>query len=141
MQRGNQYLWRRVPSTESCTVSTESEPPTSVTGVSVGRVETEREGEGLIFELSWSPPVTTNGELTEYEVNVVTDATGEGLLLHHSTYPVSAHHQLLLTLILLHCLLCSGKSALYSSQYHSSIQYLLSLPLCFGETVTILKVL
>ena len=141
MERGNQYLWRRVPSTESCTVSTESEPPTPVTGVSVGRVETEREGEGLIFELSWSPPVTTNGELTEYEVNVVTDATGEGLLLHHSTYPVSAHHQLLLTLILLHCLLCSGKSALYSSQYHSSIQYLLSLPLCFGETVTILKIL
>ena len=78
-----------MPSTKSCIVETEAEPPSSVTDLSVTSVEIESwGGKGLMvnFDLSWSPPLITNGELVEYEVNVT---TADDEILHHSTYPVS----------------------------------------------------
>ena len=64
-----------MPSTKSCIVETEAEPPSSVTDLSVTSVEIESwGGKGLMvnFDLSWSSSLITNGELIEYEVNVTT---------------------------------------------------------------------
>ena len=94
VERASGYLWRRVPPTETCTLSAESEPPSPVTELTVGHVQIDREGgkeEGYLaqFDLSWSPPLTANGALAEYEVNIVTQPSGDGPVLYHSTHPVS----------------------------------------------------
>ena len=94
VERASGYLWRRVPPTETCTLSAGPEPPSPVTELTAGHVEIDKEGggeEGYLaqFDLSWSPPLTANGALAEYEVNIVTQSSGDGSVLYHSIHPVS----------------------------------------------------
>lgn len=144
VERTSGYFWRRVPPTKTCTLSADSEPPGPVTELSVTQVQTDREGGGGLlaqFHLSWSVPLTTNGVLTEYEVNVVTGAAGDGTLLYHSTHPVSVNHQKILYNTLLSTLFTrpffsAGKPVISGSQSHIPTKHLHPLYLCSGKSST-----
>ena len=63
-----------------------------MTDISATSVETRELPEGqlaLQFELTWSPPSSANGILTEYEVAIGTQPVSAGAFLYHSTFPVS----------------------------------------------------
>ena len=57
----------------------------------------EGEGEEQVllrvqFDISWSPPSTSNGVLTQYELVVGTEPTVTGTtLIYHTTFPVSVN--------------------------------------------------
>lgn len=95
VERNNQYLWRRVPSKQTCTVNAESHPPSAMTNISTSDVKiqwlSEEQSLALQFNLMWSPPATANGILTEYELAVGTGhiEAGTTLLLHRVTFPVN----------------------------------------------------
>ena len=130
VERTSGYFWRRVPPTKTCTLSADSEPPGPVTELSVTQVQTDREGGGGLlaqFHLSWSVPLTTNGILTEYEVNVVTGAAGDGTLLYHSTHPVSMDHQK--TLYTIHCCPCYSPVHFSLQASKLSVEVNLTFPL------------
>ena len=96
VERGVQYLWRRVPSTASCIISTESEPPSKMTDLTIQNIEIEREGAGgeisMTFDMLWSPPSTANGALTQYELVISTlTAADSTSILSQSTYTVSVY--------------------------------------------------
>ena len=96
VERGVQYLWRRVPSTASCIISTESEPPSKMTDITIQNIEIEREGVGeeisMTFDMLWSPPSTANGALTQYELVIGTlTAADSTSILYQSTYTVSVY--------------------------------------------------
>ena len=87
----------------TCTVSAESNPPTTMTAVTASNVEvqTEEVGEAeeqsllrLQFDVLWSPPSISNGVLMEYELALGTErtATGTTPFLYHTTFPVSVRH-------------------------------------------------
>ena len=59
-----------------------------------GREAEEQSLLRLQFDISWSPPSTSNGGLLEYELALSTEytATGNTSLLYRMTFPVSVQH-------------------------------------------------
>ena len=81
-----------MPAPESCSISAESEPPTSMTEItaSVPEVEmTENASTEVLFNVTWHPPSLANGVLLEYELSVGTSAIEPAQILYHAVYPVS----------------------------------------------------
>lgn len=79
---------------QTCTVNTQSDPPSAMTNMSTSDVEiqwlSEEQSLTMKFNLMWSPPATVNGVLTEYEVAVGTGRIEAGTtLLHRVTLPVN----------------------------------------------------
>lgn len=67
-EKSDQYTWRRIPRTQSCTVQATPLPPRNITEVSVMQVNFDGANQSLQLIVSVVPSEKTHGTLEQYEV-------------------------------------------------------------------------
>ena len=88
-----QYFWRNVPRIQSCLIDSQSLPPAPMSNISVSELEFDKSGV-LLLTLTWLPPTTANGLITEYEVRIgenLPDQEDRDGQVHTQRFPVSLH--------------------------------------------------
>ena len=88
-----QYFWRNVPRMQSCLIDSQSLPPAPMSNISVSELEFDKSGI-LLLTLTWLPPTTANGLITEYEVRIEENLPDQGDRdgqVHTQRFPVSLH--------------------------------------------------
>lgn len=71
-EKDDTYFWRKVPGPQSCIVKAIGLPPSPISNISVHRRNPNNTEDHVYFNVTWSPPATSNGAVVQYDIRVGT---------------------------------------------------------------------